>query len=525
MFGRSQPRASGDCASGGSSQADSPASVRRANSCSLLRAQAEAGAPGVPARQIARRGTVALGINHAELLRLHSAAQRQSARVLSRQQSIALCLLEGNYFELGRVGRRKAGRPARRTAGRPSSPFSSGSDDDDENGEEGEEAEPAGRSSPVRVRAPREPPPRAELDTASATAASAAPALGVRSLACLLVLCGCACEGPCNVLACRDRGCADLISLSEYLYAVAASAPAALRERHWRFPAHVHLGLALSSVGYTAFANAALGSRLPLPVLLTLKSGSLAANMAVGLLLLRRSYSGAQLGALAAVSAGLLLAALGGSAGGALAPGGAPPGASATGASAAFGICCLCCSLLSRALTGALQEWACGAYGRASVSEILLMRSLLALPFFAARMGAVGAHVARWRGAEVGGLVWPAAWLLLGANLVMDYACKALMTRLIGAAGALTATLALTVQKSCSFALALLLLSERTDPVRTSPALWLGSCAVLLGTAAFSAAAPPPPQMAALQAAPPPPRALAGILRRRVVRSAGKEED
>ncbi|KAJ1625137.1 hypothetical protein T492DRAFT_880631 [Pavlovales sp. CCMP2436] len=81
-------------------------------------------------------------------------------------------------------------------------------------------------------------------------------------------------------------------------------------------------------------------------------------------------------------------------------------------------------------------------------------------------LGGVWASAQKWREAEVGGLRWPSAWLLLGVNLVADYLCKVLMTRIIGQSGALTASLVLTFQKFLSFAITLLLLSAVDDPAR-----------------------------------------------------------
>jgi hypothetical protein len=90
-----------------------------------------------------------------------------------------------------------------------------------------------------------------------------------------------------------------------------------------------------------------------------------------------------------------------------------------------------------------------------------------------------------WGGNAVGGLPWPTVWLLLAANLVFDYACKVVMTRLIARAGALHATLALTVQKFTAFGVSVLLLEPA---LRTSPRLWLGAAAVLMGTVAYTRA-------------------------------------
>jgi hypothetical protein len=69
------------------------------------------------------------------------------------------------------------------------------------------------------------------------------------------------------------------------------------------------------------------------------------------------------------------------------------------------------------------------------------------------------------------------------------------MTRIIGQSSALlrltqTATVVLTFEKFVSFALSIVLLSPprpgEAASGRDSPGIWLGSCAVLLGTLAYS---------------------------------------
>jgi drug/metabolite transporter (DMT)-like permease len=132
-----------------------------------------------------------------------------------------------------------------------------------------------------------------------------------------------------------------------------------------------------------------------------------------------------------------------------------------------------------------VQEAAFHRHGFASAAEVLFFRNAFGLPLFLLQPHGLLHHVRDWTAPSVGGLPWPRVWVLLAANLVFDYACKVVMTRLIARAGALHATLALTAQKFTAFGVSVLLLEPS---LRLSPRLWLGAAAVLTGTVAYTKA-------------------------------------
>ena len=305
-----------------------------------------------------------------------------------------------------------------------------------------------------------------------------------------VVLCGCCCQAPAEVMLSNDRGCGDLISLAEALYGLVASAPGALSERkNWRVPLRTHAALAGASVGFTLLMNKALASSLPPILLMTLKNGTLVANALVGRLLLGQRYSFSQLAAIALVSIGLVVTAKAGPhASGPTSLPTAPAAApTTTAADAALAVACACGALLCRALSGALTERACtagGDKGGTSASELLFFRNLLALPVLALRAPSIARHAHRWHALETLGLVrWPHMWLLLAANLIFDFACKMIITTFIAAHGALRASLALTAQRFCAVILSTTLLEPA---LRASPRLWIGAACVLGGTVAFN---------------------------------------
>lgn len=386
------------------------------------------------------------------------------------------------------------------------------------------------------------------LAAPGADAASGAAASGwILSLA--IIACGCACQAPVELMLSSDRGCGDLISLAEAIFGLLLSAPAALSERRakgFSVPLHTHVLLACSSVAFTMLMNRALASPgVPAILLLTLKNGGLVANALVGYTLLGKRFSRSQMAAILTVCAGLVLTAKVPKATH-LVPPPPPPTSNGTlrvfprsfaaaasffrkrasvlsveeAAEAALAVTCACGALLARALSGAMQESALArASGRASASEMLFFRNLLALPAFALRASVILHHAQRWMVSSSSGeggvseadgirggrgdaglaapALYPRMWLLLLANLVFDYACKVLMTRLIATDGALHATLALTMQKFCAFLLSAMVLS----PGDLGPRLWLGALFVLAGSLAYSTVCNPPPDAEVVDAA------------------------
>ena len=84
-------------------------------------------------------------------------------------------------------------------------------------------------------------------------------------LAVLVITAGCATIVPFEMLNTRDRGCGDLISLMEYAWAAAVSAPGLGKAKiPWKY----HGGILLCAVGYSSLCNQALALALPMPVFL-----------------------------------------------------------------------------------------------------------------------------------------------------------------------------------------------------------------------------------------------------------------
>ena len=86
-------------------------------------------------------------------------------------------------------------------------------------------------------------------------------------------------------------------------------------------------------------------------------------------------------------------------------------------------------------------------------------------------------------GVVVAGVVVPRLYLLLAGNVVSDYCCKVAMTRLIGEASALAATMVITLQRFASLVFSATVLSPAYPPA----ALWAGIGLVALGSVGYLA--------------------------------------
>lgn len=306
------------------------------------------------------------------------------------------------------------------------------------------------------------------------TRVSSCKSFGFCTLVGILIVCGCACQGPYEVMNTRDKGCAQLISLAEHLFGLVASFGAFSRPR--QLPMAFHLCLALSSSGYTQLQNAALGTSLPTIVLITMKNGNLVANMLLGVWVLGRRYSLQQKGAVLCVSMGLIFTTLPGADRG-------TSGAVGMDWGCLLGIVLLAGALLCRAAGSILQEIVCRDYC-VQVDELLLFRNLLGLPIVLAQWRSIAHHAERWSaGPEACGLLWG----LLVMNVLFDHITRVAVTHLIERTSALTANLILTIQRFVAFVISATVLSS--DPLGVK--LWVGAVAILAGSALYTLASAP----------------------------------
>lgn len=342
----------------------------------------------------------------------------------------------------------------------------------------------------------------------------------------LALVCGSLCQLCVELLTQHDGRLGNVISATEYTYCALLSSSALLTER--RLPWSSHLQLWSAGVAHSALTNVGLGVRgLPMPVALVIKNGSLLANMLVGAVVGKRPTR-RELVAAAVVSAGLVLGTTG--RGGGAADGGASNGSSSTidsindtngsfilvGADGSadggiiapasedaasppalmdadpvtgaadwgytIGVCALSGALLARASSGILQERIFERHGVA-YNEVLFWRAALGAPVFFLH-GAASLHIGGGAGesrassplADVLGSYWLLGLLL--TNVVGDHLCKVAVTRLIGEAGSLVATLVICVQRFASCVFSAAVLAPHPPPA----SLWWAIGLVALGS-------------------------------------------
>ena len=290
-------------------------------------------------RSVSVRGTETL----AELDALHEMASQRRKRRLQRHQSLALNIWDGHHDLVPRRARLI-------------STSTVGSDSDDEAADDDAQGGEGWLSS--------------------------LPALSLG-----LVVAGCCCQLPYELLNTSDRGCGCLTSTCEAVFGLALTAPTALRQEAWTVPVRTHLLLAAAAVLYPLLLNQAMASPLPVVLLSTLKNGNLVANAIVGAALLGKRYSAAQMLSVALVSLGLVMSALGGTVSDtADEKGDEERGDVAFGLDGMIAVACLAGALFSRALTGGLQEAAFArCEGRAPAEEMLFFRDAFGLPVLLVR--------------------------------------------------------------------------------------------------------------------------------------------
>ena len=310
----------------------------------------------------------------------------------------------------------------------------------------------------------------------------------IACLAFVALICGACCQLCVELLILRDRHMGNIISATEYLYCALLSSGTLLRKR--RLPWACHAQLWLAGVAHSALTNAGLAApSLPMAVVLVVKNGSLLANLFVGRLVGKRP-SWRELVAAAIISTGLILGTRdsrgAGRAGGTVASAASSPNTvrvedvgapTPVAASYGIGVLCLSGALIARALSGILQERIFQTHGVA-YTEVLFWRATLGAPVFLAANLPVGSHAGSGSTAWAHVLSSQTAGSLLLLNVVGDHICKMAVTRLIGEAGSLLATIVICVQRfvSCVFSAAFL------APHPPPPSLWLAIVFVAVGS-------------------------------------------
>ena len=283
----------------------------------------------------------------------------------------------------------------------------------------------------------------------STPAPSAAGALVVAGLFFLVVASGMATNVAFELLSREEPGCAGVLTLAQYLMALASSAPRAVAHlRRPSVPLRWH-GAFTALMLLTAYCgNKSVDWKVPFPLYLIIKSSNLVANLLVGRFGFVKRYGVGQVAGVLLMTAGVVLATL-------VARRGGDDAEEVGGAQVAVGAALCALSTFTMAALGCLQERAFEVHGNNSeeaAQEVLFYIHFLGIvPLLALQGTAPLERAHRWVVAPGAALALPSAlqsiapprlWALLALNLGACQCCKLGFFRLLAATTSLSATLA-----------------------------------------------------------------------------------
>jgi len=251
-------------------------------------------------------------------------------------------------------------------------------------------------------------------------------------------------------------------------------------------PLKDYLYLVITFFLVSVSSNYALKFNISMPLHMIFKSGSLIANMALGILILKRRYKISKYIAVALITVGIAMATV----------------ASAQGLSSSvvknkrnesdsssiflswlFGIFLLSFSLLASARMGIFQETLARIYGK-HPRESMFYCHALPLPGFIFLYRDIYQHAVIFSRSELMSLLFrvslPKHWVYLVANALAQYVCARSIFTLTTETTSLVVTLIITLRKFLSLLISIYYFS---NPFTTYH--WIGTFLVFLGTFIF----------------------------------------
>ena len=224
--------------------------------------------------------------------------------------------------------------------------------------------------------------------------------------------------------------------------------------------------------------NYALRFNISMPLNMIFKSGSLIANMMLGILILKNRYKRSKYIAVTLITIGIALCTI------ASASDLKPSTDHSQFFSWLFGILLLTFSLLASASMGIFQETLSNAYGK-HVRESMFYCHALPLPGFIVMCKDIADHATAFSASQPvhlipGSLVVPKLWLYLALNAMTQYICARSVFTLTTETTSLVVTLVITLRKFLSLLISIYYFS---NPFTTSH--WIGTSLVFVGTFVF----------------------------------------
>ena len=293
-----------------------------------------------------------------------------------------------------------------------------------------------------------------------------------------------------ELLARDEPGCASLLSLLQYTFALCGTLPvASTHVRSSKIPLRLHVAFTALMLATSLLGNASVDYKLPFPLYLIIKSSNLVANLLVGSLLFRKTYARAQWLAVLAMTAGVVLSTL------VSRRADADTDAAGSAASMAVGAALCVLSTLCMSVLGCLQEVTFARYGQHHDEALFYIHALGLIPLLYLSGAPALALLRGWLAlpSSVALSSAPARrWLLLLANLVACHACKRSFFALLGATSALSATLAVLGYRFVGICLSAFVFNAPPSP---PPSMSIGIGLVTGGGLAYLAASQSPPEV------------------------------
>lgn len=280
-------------------------------------------------------------------------------------------------------------------------------------------------------------------------------------------------------------GSGNLITLAQFLF---ISVKGFIMESKFgtkksAIPISNYLSLVVLFFIVSVLNNYALNFNISMPLHMIFRSGSLIANMILGIIIMKKSYSIREYVAIVMISIGIFLAIM--------ASAGDKVGEKAQASSEEFsdlfwwivGIVMLTLALVLSAVMGLIQEKLYAKHGKYP-DEALYYNHVLTLPMFLFLYNDIGKQASLFSQSEPIDLVYfslPIIWIYLIGNTLTQYVCIKSVFVLTTECTSLTVTLVLTLRKFTSLMISILYFKNPFTPMH-----WVGSALVFIGTIMFT---------------------------------------
>ncbi|XP_028929182.1 UDP-xylose and UDP-N-acetylglucosamine transporter [Ornithorhynchus anatinus] len=290
-----------------------------------------------------------------------------------------------------------------------------------------------------------------------------------------------------ELLARRFPGCGNIVTFAQFLFIAVEGFifEADLGRKQPAIPIRYYAIMVTMFFTVSVVNNYALNLNIAMPLHMIFRSGSLIANMILGIIILKKRYSVSKYTSIALVSVGIFICTLMS----------AKQVASESSLSEddgfqAFawwllGIGALTFALLMSARMGIFQETLYKQFGKHS-KEALFYNHALPLPGFLFLASDIYEHAILFSQSEpyqvpVLGVTMPIMWFYLLMNIITQYVCIRGVFILTTECASLTVTLVVTLRKFVSLIFSILYFQNPFTPWH-----WLGTLCVFIGTLMYT---------------------------------------